>query len=57
MFFNRDTERAILPLQRKLLDELRDIAQEEGRSLKEQIRFFLANAVTRNNTKQHGDKE
>ena len=35
-----------------LVDELRIIAKREGRSLSSQVRLFLGEAVTRQNTEQ-----
>ncbi|AKC83788.1 hypothetical protein IMCC26134_15170 [Verrucomicrobia bacterium IMCC26134] len=37
-------------LQKPLVEELKLIAKAEGRSLASQIRLFLANAVTQQNT-------
>lgn len=44
-----------IQLPKKLLKELQEISRREGRSVASQVRIFLAEAVTRNNTVTQGE--
>lgn len=48
------TKTTTISLTTELLESLREIAKAEGRSLSGQLRFFLAESVTRKNTAAEG---